>query len=427
MPDPSEGLRSSEKILGLEEEIVGADLPDEAVVRRAPSKEPTTPGEWVKENLFSSPFNSALTIVFGIVGAFVAYQVIKFVFFTGQWSVFQNNAGSYMTGRWPKDQLWRIWVAIYAIAFMSGLGLGVMGIRFDFSDRRKNITRGIVAALSLYLLIAIVDTVLVYMLIAAIFGAIAVGIALGRSLGTALTRPLMIAWILAFPAMMVLFRGFGGVPPRLWGGFVLNLTVAFVAIFASFPIGLFLALGRRSTLPVIRYFSITAIELIRGNPLYILLITGAFLLPLLLPPGFSDIPLIIRAMVIFTLFSSAYVAEIVRGGLQGLDAGQYEASKALGLSYTRMMALVILPQALRSTIPAMISHFISLFKDTSLLAVVGGFTDTLRSARRASAGLGEAGNSLEALLPAALMFWIVAYSMSRWSQRVEKRVGVGER
>jgi general L-amino acid transport system permease protein len=226
---------------------------------------------------------------------------------------------------------------------------------------------------------------------------------------------------------MILIRGFGGVPPRLWGGFMLNITVAVVAITLSFPIGMLLALGRRSSLPVVRYFSIAVIELVRGNPLFILLTAGSFLLPLLLPPGMSSIPLIIRAMAIYVIFSSAYVAEIVRGGLQGLPYGQYEASRALGLSTTRMMALVILPQALRATIPAMISHFISVFKDTSLLAVIGGFTDVLKTGRRASAGLGQAGASLEALIPAALLFFMVAFSMSRWSQRLEKRLGVGER
>jgi general L-amino acid transport system permease protein len=132
-------------------------------------------------------------------------------------------------------------------------------------------------------------------------------------------------------------------------------------------------------------------------------------------------------MIMFTIFSAAYVAEIVRGGLQGVPEGQYEAARALGLRPARMMALVILPQALRSTIPAMISHFISLFKDTSLLAALGLFSELLRTARRASASIEFIGLQAEALLPAALIFWVVAFSMSRWSQRVEVRVGVGER
>lgn len=414
--------------VALEEGVPGDGVPDEGLgLGRRPVKQPATPGEWVRENLFQSPFSSVLTIVFGLIGLVVFYQVVKIVFFDGQWGVFKNSAQNYMTGRWPSDELWRVWTAIYAVTFLAGMSLGLLGFTLQIRNRRKMITSGLIAAFVLYVIVYVVDTMTVYLLLAAIPVSLVAGQRSGRAVGPALTKPLIVAWVLAFPLMMVLFRGFDGVPPRLWGGFVLNLTVAFVAIFASFPIGLLLALGRRSSLPVIRYFSIGVIEVVRGNPLYILLISGAFLLPLLLPPGLSDIPLIIRAMVIYTIFSSAYVAEIVRGGLQGVDAGQYEASKALGLSVTRMMALVILPQALRSTIPAMISHFISLFKDTSLLAAIGGFTDLLRAARAASAGLGQSGNSLEALLPAAAMFWVIAYSLARWSQRVEKRVGVGER
>jgi general L-amino acid transport system permease protein len=131
-------------------------------------------------------------------------------------------------------------------------------------------------------------------------------------------------------------------------------------------------------------------------------------------------------MIMFTLFSGVYVAEIVRGGLQGVHFGQFEAGRALGLSTTRLMSLVILPQALRNTIPAMISHFISLFKDTSLLAIIG-FIEALRVARVASAAQQFVGTSKQTLLFAALIFWVVAFSMSRWSQRLETRLGVGER
>ena len=426
MDDAKREIREREAELGLQEDVVEAALPDEGLHLGRPHKQPATPQEWVKENLFSSVLNTILTIVFGGLALILAYQVTKFVFFTGQWNVFKSNARSYMTGRWPVDELWRVWTAIYLVSFLAGLSYGVSGLRAVWS-RRRWITSGLLAAFTTFVFIYVVDTPLVYVLTAGIALTLFAGDRLGRVLGPSISKPLTIAWILIFPLVMLLFRGFDGVPPRLWGGFLLNITVAFVAIFASFPIGLLLALGRRSTLPVVRLFCVGVIEVVRGNPLYVLLIGGAFLLPLLLPPGMSDIPLIIRAMVIFTLFSSAYVAEIVRGGLQGVDDGQYEASKALGLSTTRMMALVILPQALRKTIPAMISHFISLFKDTSLLAVIGGFTDALRAARRAGVGLGEAGNALEALLPAAALFFVVAYSMSRWSQRLETRLGVGER
>jgi general L-amino acid transport system permease protein len=135
---------------------------------------------------------------------------------------------------------------------------------------------------------------------------------------------------------------------------------------------------------------------------------------------------IVRAMAMITVFSSAYVAEIVRGGMQGVPAGQYEASRAIGLSTPRMMGLIILPQALRSTIPALISHFISLFKDTTLVAILG-LSELLDIARRAPAQLEFLGTQREALVGAAVFFWVVAFAMSRWSQRLERRLGVGER
>jgi general L-amino acid transport system permease protein len=158
-----------------------------------------------------------------------------------------------------------------------------------------------------------------------------------------------------------------------------------------------------------------------------LLIFGIFVLPLLLPPGVEKPPKIILAMIAFIVFSAAYTAEITRGGLQGIADGQFEAARALGLRYPRMMALVVLPQALRNTIPAMISHNISLFKDTSLLAALGFFSDLLSVASRATRDLQFVGQEAEALLPAGFVFWMGAYAMAKWSQRVEQRVGVGER
>jgi general L-amino acid transport system permease protein len=233
-----------------------------------------------------------------------------------------------------------------------------------------------------------------------------------------------VAWLLAFPVAVVLLS-FGDVSTDQWGGLMLNVIVAVAVISLSFPLGILLALGRRSSLPAISWFCVGFIELIRGVPLLTLLIFGRFVLILLMPPGLTFAQ-IVRAIFMFTLFSSAYVAEIVRGGLQGVPEGQYEAAKALGLSTTRTMILVALPQALRNTIPPMIGHFISVFKDTSLLAALS-FSDLLFTARRASQDFEFIGHQAEALLPAAFLFWVIAFSMSRWSQRVETRLGVGER
>ena len=146
-------------------------------------------------------------------------------------------------------------------------------------------------------------------------------------------------------------------------------------------------------------------------------------LEFLLPPG-MEVPDIIKALIMMTMFSAAYIAEIVRGGLQGVPAGQYEAARALGLSTSRMVALVVMPQALRATIPALISHFISLFKDTALFTVIS-VTELLEAASRL--GLEFIGQEAQTLTFAALLFWMVAFTMSRWSQRLEVRLGVGER
>lgn len=409
-----------------EVELARLDTGDErAVAEAAPSKEPATPAEWIRANLFSSWFNSLLTVVAGTFAGFVLYQLLKFVFVTGDWGVLTTNVRGYMVGGFPVEQLWRVWASVWLVTLLAGLTWGSARRRVRFT-RRKGVLWAIVAAAALALTIVLVDTMLVWTLIGATLAILVAAAALGWAVGPRLRgRGLLVAWVVAFPAIVVLLRGFGGVPPQHWGGLLLNLLAAVVGIFVSFPIGIALALGRRSTLPAVRTVCVGFIELFRGVPLVAWLVFGQFGLELLLPPQL-DISNIVKALIMMTLFSAAYVAEIVRGGLQGVPSGQYEAARALGLSVTSMMALIVLPQALRSTIPAMISHFISLFKDTSLLAAIE-FTDLLAAARRAGQSLLFSGHHKEALLPAALFFFVVAFSMSRWSQRLERRLGVGER
>lgn len=392
-------------------------------VEVAPEPEPQTPGEWVRRNLFSSPWNGTLTILAAFVTVWVAVKTIGFVFRDADWTVLKVHLRVYMVGRFPLDELWRVWVDIYVLALLTGLSRGV------FPAKPWTVARiarwVILGSIAVTVILLLVDSSLVRLLVAGAVALIGAGVVIGRLLGRWLRRPLVVAWILAFPFVVVILRAFDGVKPGHWGGFLLNVIVAVVAIFASFPIGILLALGRRSTLPVVRTFCVGFIEFIRGVPLVALLLFGLFAFELFLPPGFRP-PNIVLAMIMVVVFSSAYVAEIVRGGLQGVPDGQYEASRALGLRYPRMMRHVVLPQALRNTIPSMISHFISLWKDTSLLAALVLFSDLLSAARR-STRFEFAGHAAEALLPAAFLFWMVAFSMARWSQRVEKRVGVGER
>jgi general L-amino acid transport system permease protein len=401
--------------------MVGAD---ERVVEVAPVAAPATPREWLRQNLFSSWPNGLLTIVTSAILLYLAFRLLRFVFVSADWSVLKANLRVYMTGRFPVEELWRVWAAVYLVTALAGISRGML-LRTRWTTTRV-LSVAVPVVLLIGALLYLVDSARVWLLLGVAVAVLLVGTVVGRRLGPTRRAPLLVAWVLAFPAVILTLRAFGGVKPELWGGFLLNVIVATVAIFASFPLGLILALGRRSRLPAVSAFSVGVIEVVRGVPLVAWLFFGQFVLPLLLPAGLA-VPNIVRAMIMFTIFSAAYVAEIVRGGLQGVPEGQYEAARALGLRPARMMALVILPQALRSTIPAMISHFISLFKDTSLLAALGLFSELLRTARRASASIEFIGLQAEALLPAALIFWVVAFSMSRWSQRVELRVGVGER
>ena len=397
---------------------------DEPAVEIAPEAQPASPGEWIRKNLFPTPWSGVLTVVVAAAAAWLLLKAVTFIFGGADWSVLKANLRVYAVGRFPLDEVWRIWTSVYGVALLVGLSRGIMPVRP--LTRAGLVWRLVVIAAFSGALLYLVESGLVIGLVVGVLVTVVVGTFVGRALGPRIRRPVFIAWLLAFPVVVILLRAFDGVKPENWGGFVLNVLVAVVAIFVSFPIGLLLALGRRSTLPAVRAFCVGFIEFIRGVPLAALIVFGIFVLPLLLPPGI-DPPNIVLAMTMFVIFSSVYVAEIVRGGLQGVEEGQYEASQALGLRYPRMMRHIVLPQALRNTIPAMISHFISLFKDTSLLVVVGLFSDLASAAGRATREITFVGREAEALLPAAFIFWVVAFSMSRWSQRVERRVGVGER
>lgn len=211
-----------------------------------------------------------------------------------------------------------------------------------------------------------------------------------------------------------------------WSGFHLTLVASFAAIILAFPIGMLLALGRRSSLPTVRFLSVSYIELFRGLPLITLLFTGDLFIGFFLN---TDTPLsaITRAIIMLTIFTSAYVAEIVRGGLQAVPKGQIEAGQAAGLATPAIMRLIVLPQALRAVIPAMVGQFISLFKDSSLLSIISivEFLEvrSLVHNQEAFRGFGIA----ETLAFVAFGYWAITYAMSKESERLERQLGVGER
>ncbi|HPY40226.1 MAG TPA: amino acid ABC transporter permease [Thiolinea sp.] len=208
------------------------------------------------------------------------------------------------------------------------------------------------------------------------------------------------------------------VETNLWGGLMLTLVIAIVGIVAAFPLGILLALGRRSSMPIVKAMSVVFIEVWRGVPLITVLFMSSVMLPLFLPEG-MEIDKLLRALVGITLFQSAYLAEVVRSGLQAIPKGQTEAANALGLTYWQGMYKVILPQALKIVIPGIVNSFISLFKDTSLVLIIGLF-DFLATVQGAFASPKWLGYAIEGYLFAAFVYWIFCFSMSRYSQHVER-------
>jgi general L-amino acid transport system permease protein len=253
------------------------------------------------------------------------------------------------------------------------------------------------------------------------------GPAVGRRVTGAVGGTVLTLGLAAVPIVLYLYVvtavGFAE-----WGGFMLNLFLAACAIILCYPLGVLLALGRRSTLPLVRIVSTLYIELVRGAPLFVLLLFANVALGFFVPEGMTpSTPT--RAIIVFTLFTAAYMAEIVRGGLQSVPKGQFEAAKALGLSPPRQTFLIVLPQALRNVIPAQIGQLISLFKDTALAGVAMGLFELLRVSEAITQQDDFRGQGLigETLAFGAVLFWTVSYTMSRESQRLEKKLGVGTR
>lgn len=221
--------------------------------------------------------------------------------------------------------------------------------------------------------------------------------------------------------------GLSEVPTEQWGGLTVTLIIGLVGIVTSLPFGIVLALGRQSRLPVIRMLCVAYIELWRAVPLITVLFMASIMLPLFMPEG-VNVDKLLRALVGVALFNSAYMAEVVRGGLQALPKGQYEAASALGLNYWKSMMFIILPQALKHVIPGIVNTFIALFKDTSLVSIIGIF-DLLKTVQSANADANWAAptQAMTGYIFAAMVFWIFCFSMSRYSIFMEQRLHTGHK
>jgi len=336
----------------------------------------------------------------------------------------------YVVGQYPQEELFRVGISILIISFLFGFSWAIWG----------NLIRNFAVMLAVgFLLLGILvpfdlANVTQTTLRLFFFGNIAImliGYGLGRTpLGK--VKWALVLWLLSLPVIVVLLHGFSDserlpiVLTTLWGGLLINLLLAAVGIAASFPLGVLLALGRRSSLPVVKTFSTLFIELVRGVPLVSILFMASIMLPLFLPEDFR-IDRLLRALIGITLFSAAYMAENVRGGLQAIPLGQYDAAKAIGLSGSLTTLLIILPQALRLVIPAIVGQFISLFKDTTLVVIVG-LIDILGIGKSILASNPEwTAAQAEVYIFVAAVFWIFTFSMSYSSRRLEKALGVGER
>lgn len=393
-------------------------------------KRPAPPGvlHWLKKNLFSSWLNSLLTIVSLAVVFFVLRGLLTWVFTVADWTPVQESLKLFAVGTFPTEQLWRVWLIIYMVALLMGISAGTWGGTVRTFAIAMGLSYTMLAILPLPLDSLALDTRLRLLANLLVIG---VGYGLGARLNIR-GRWLAIAWGLSFVITMILLGGFRNVAmlPSVetgqWGGLLLTFLLALVGIVASFPIGVALALGRQSSLPVVKVMCIVFIEAVRGVPLVTILFMASIILPLFLPENIR-IDRVLRAMIGMTLFAAAYMAENVRGGLQSIPSGQHEAAKAMGLNGFQTTTLIILPQALRVVIPAIVGQFIALFMDTTL-AIIVGLLELLAIGRAIlNSNPGWLLLDMEAYLFVALVFWIFTYSMAYASRRIEVAVGLGTR
>jgi general L-amino acid transport system permease protein len=349
-------------------------------------------GAWLRRNLFATPLDSALTILgllflLWIVPPLYNYLIGRAVFPGGTveqcrvenvgacWAYIGARFNFFIYGFYPIDQYWRP-----NIVFVLGAALIAPLLVPSAPFKRIN-------ALLFFVVFPVISF---YLLNGGVFG-------------------------------------LRHVPTEQWGGLMVTLIISLVGIICSIPIGIMLALGRQSRLPIIKTLSVMFIELWRAVPLITVLFMASIMLPLFMPTG-TTVDKLLRALVGVTLFASAYLAEVVRGGLQALPRGQYEAAAALGLGYWKRMYFIILPQAIKHVIPGIVNNFIALFKDTSLVSIVGIF-DLLNTVQAASSDIAWSSptQAVTGYIFAAFMFWIFCFGMSRYSLFMERRLDTGHK
>ena len=380
-----------------------------------------SPGKWIKKNLFSTWYNWILTIFSLWLVYWAVSNLVTWAFAEAQWQVLEANWRLFFVGRYPVRALWRAWVTLGVIVGLGGISWGV--IAHDAAvlfNRRILIILAIVGATCVAVAIpgGIQSSIILVGMLLLLIVAALVGKQFGKRFPD-LGGWLPLIWLVAFSLNIWLLLNGNNVRLDRISGLMLTIPIAIVSIILCFPFGVLLALGRQSDLPVIRWLSIAYIELVRGFPLITILFMAQVMLPLVLPADVRP-DRVLRAIAGFTIYSVAYLAENVRGGLQSIPRGQTEAAKALGLNPVYTLGFIVLPQALRTVIPSMVGQFIALFKDTSLLAIVG-LTDLLGMAQSIIANPKYLGRYEEVYLFVAAIYFICCYAMSLASKRLENK------
>ncbi|MEM9273126.1 MAG: amino acid ABC transporter permease [Cyanobacteria bacterium P01_F01_bin.143] len=387
------------------------------------SKQTASPREWMQKNLFSSWYNTILTIISLSFLFWIGKGFIQWTITDAKWEVIEANFRFFFVGYYPvrpNNLLWRPWLALGIIMSMGGLSWGISSHAKIFT-RKNLVILGIIAII--FALIAIPSNIYSSAILLTFLLLIVVNAIIGKKIGNKIPNLiswLPLFWIGIFFIDLWILLGTKDVKLDDLSGLILNILVAVVSISLCFPLGVLFALGRQSELPVIRWLSILYIEIIRALPLIGILFMAQIMLPLVLPANIR-LDRVVRVIAGFTIFSSAYLAENVRGGLQAVPKGQTEAAKALGLNSVYVLAFIVLPQAIRAVIPSIVGQFISLFKDTSLLAIIGLF-DLLGIVQKIVSNPKFLGDYQENYVFIALIFWLICYSMSLASRRLENKV-----
>ena len=384
-----------------------------------------TPWQWLRRNLFNTWYNSLLTLVCLWLIFQIGQAAIGWVVAQAQWAVVQTNLRLFFIGRYPPNLAWRIWVVLASVVSLGGVSWGSwVPTRSPWWKRGATIATAIALSMAALLPLALPPRLWLGAIALLLFGSYWVG----QRLATLLKPQLVWAWIAASPIMLWLIGGGLGlrsVSTNLWNGLLLTLLLATTSIVLAFPFSVLLALGRQSNLPIVRWFCTLFVEIVRGLPLIGILFLAQVMLPLILPVELR-LDRVLRAIAGLVLFNAAYLAENVRAGLQAVPRGQSEAARALGLNPLLVLWLIVLPQALRVVIPAIVGQFISLFKDTSLLSIFA-LVELTGIARSILAQPQFLGRYAEVYLFVGLIYWLFCYSMSIASRRLERHLGVGHK